>query len=77
MRSVRAWLIGLLSVLSVLGAAGAAAAQGRFEVSFPASLRKEPLTGRLLIIVSRSDKGEPRQQLGITGPPGVIGGGPL
>lgn len=69
MRSVRAWIVGLVCVLSALAAAGAAAAQGRFEVSFPASFRKEPLTGRLLIIVSRSDKGDPRDQSGINGPP--------
>jgi hypothetical protein len=67
--SVRIWFVRLLSLFALLGVAGTAAAAGRFEVFFPASLRKEALTGRLLIIVSRSDKGEPRQQLGINGPP--------
>jgi hypothetical protein len=59
----------LLSALLLLGMATAAQAAARFEVSFPSSLRKEPLTGRLLIIVTRSDKAEPRMQIGPAGPP--------
>jgi hypothetical protein len=68
-RSVRLWCVRLLSLLTVLGLAGAAAAQGRFEVSFPQSLRKEALTGRLMVFVSPTDEREPRRQFGPNGPP--------
>jgi hypothetical protein len=35
-------------------------ASPRFEISFPASANKEPLDGRLLLLVSTNDKEEPR-----------------
>lgn len=35
----------------------------RFEVSFPASVHSTPITGRLFVIVSRSDKPSPALQL--------------
>ena len=38
-------------------------ASPRFEVSFPASASKDPLDGRLLLLISTNDKQEPRLQI--------------
>jgi hypothetical protein len=65
-RSVRLGLMGLVTALLMAGAAQAA---GRFEVSFPASLRKEALTGRLIVVVSKTQTPEPRLAVGPNGPP--------
>src|SRR5690349_7234867 len=35
----------------------------RFEVSFPAAAHAEPITGRVFVIITRSDQPEPRLQL--------------
>ncbi|HEY7700408.1 MAG TPA: hypothetical protein VIE88_18415, partial [Vicinamibacteria bacterium] len=41
-----------------------ASAEGlRFEVSYPASLRREPVDGRLLLMLSREGGEEPRFQI--------------
>lgn len=50
-----------LALLLLAAAAGSAAP--RFEVSFPAQIRGEPVDGRLILIVSREPKGEPRMQV--------------
>jgi hypothetical protein len=42
-------------------------AVSRFEVSYPASLEAGPVTGRLFVIVTRSNRGEPRLQAGSYG----------
>jgi hypothetical protein len=39
----------------------------RFEVSFSASIRTEPITGRVFVIVSMTDAREPRLQVGFWG----------
>ncbi len=36
----------------------------RFEISFPAAMRAEPITGRVFVMISRSDETEPRLQAG-------------
>ena len=36
----------------------------RFQVSFPASAHAQPITGRVLVIITRSDRPEPRLQAG-------------
>ena len=36
----------------------------RFKISFPASVNKEPLTGRMFLIISKTDSVEPRLQVG-------------
>jgi len=41
----------------------------RFEVSFPAGARSEPITGRIYAIISRDNKRELRFQTGFTGVP--------
>src|SRR5262245_37391185 len=41
----------------------------RFEVAVPEALRSEPLTGRVYVMLSRSDEKEPRLQIGRTGVP--------
>jgi len=35
----------------------------RFEVTFPESVSKEPLTGRMFVAISRTDRSEPRLQV--------------
>jgi hypothetical protein len=35
----------------------------KFEISFPATLDKGPIDGRLLLLISTSTEGEPRQQI--------------
>jgi hypothetical protein len=47
----------------------ALAADAVFEISVPASVRAQPLTGRVYVMLSRSDKTEPRMQVGRTGVP--------
>jgi len=45
------------------------ASELRFEISFPASARSEPVTGRVYIMISRRGEPEPRFQIGRTGVP--------
>jgi putative esterase len=59
----------LLALLCALTAPCGALAQSpaprplRFEISFPASARAEPVTGRVFVMITRNDKTEPRLQL--------------
>ena len=39
-----------------------AAGNTRFEVSFPASLHAEPITGRVFLFISKGERAEPRFQ---------------
>ena len=41
----------------------------RFEISVPAQVRSEPITGRVYVMISRTNEREPRQQTGRTGTP--------
>lgn len=41
----------------------------RFEVSFPASAHAEAITGRVFVMLSRTNQQEPRFQIGRTGVP--------
>src|SRR6185436_13284513 len=41
----------------------------RFEITVPASVRNEPLTGRVFVMISRKGEPEPRLQIGRTGAP--------
>lgn len=41
----------------------------RFEVSFPASAHAQPVTGRVYVMISRTNEREPRLQIGRTGVP--------
>ncbi len=46
----------------------------RFEVSFPTSVHKEPITGRVFVVVSRKHDPEPRSQVGFwVGVPPLFG----
>src|SRR5690606_12360553 len=44
-------------------------ARMRFEIVVPPSVRSEALTGRVFVIISRSDEREPRLQVGRVGAP--------
>lgn len=46
-----------------------AAAEQRFEVSFPTAAHAEPVTGRIYVMISRTNEREPRLQIGRTGVP--------
>lgn len=64
-RPVAQW--AMLSVLAVAAACGQgtgkrAAGGMRFEVSFPASVHAEPVTGRVFLLVTKSSEPEPRLQ---------------
>lgn len=41
----------------------------RFEITVPRSTRSEPITGRVFVMISRTDDREPRLQIGRTGTP--------
>lgn len=60
-------LIATFGLLSACAEPGATSL--RFEVSFPESLRGEPLTGRAFVMISREERPEPRYQVGRYGIP--------
>ena len=51
----------------ILLALPARAEETRFEISFPASARSEPITGRVYVMISRTNETEPRLQISQTG----------
>ena len=60
----------LWTALSLVGAPAGAAGidNARFEVSIARSAASEPITGRLLVVVSTRETPEPRFAIGLTGP---------
>jgi hypothetical protein len=70
------WSSLLVSLLLMIGeclGASSAQAEPRFELSFPAQVHSEPITGRLLVILSRTNSPELRFQLDLIGTPPVFG----
>jgi hypothetical protein len=70
-RHLRVALEGATGLFMVIGAAFPSRAQPqsasgslRFELSVPAAVRAEPITGRMFVIVTRKDTPEPRLQVG-------------
>ena len=62
-------------LVASVGAAPAPQAAGeKFEVSFPASAHAGAITGRVFVVVSTSDKPEPRLQAGNLGDSGPFFG---
>jgi Putative esterase len=64
--------LALLLILTTLNSvcASATPANPEFEVSFPASVHQQPITGRLLLMISRTNEPEVRLQVGwVTSPP--------
>jgi hypothetical protein len=59
---MRRWSLWL-----VLLAGSTEAQETRFEVSFPAAARAEPVTGRVYVMISRTNETEPRLQISQTG----------
>jgi len=65
----------LLALLAAIPAAAVAEAprqgraEARFEITFPASVHPEPVTGRVYVMISREPEPEPRLQVGRTGTP--------
>lgn len=57
--------LGLILVLPILNAESVAqtANSAKFEISFPATLDKGPIDGRLLLLISTRTEGEPRLQI--------------
>jgi hypothetical protein len=66
-------IAGVLVALVVAAGLAAQAPGGgrglRVEVSFPASVRAEPVTGRVYVMIARTNDREPRLQIGRTGTP--------
>ncbi len=59
-------------MFGILATASAVRAQNpglQFKISFPASAHAEPITGRVFVILSKTDETEPRFQTGRTGVP--------
>ena len=70
-RLARAFFLPLAIVATAASSMRAAVAQRpanglRFEVTYPASLGKGPLDGRVLLLISTDDKAEPRFQISDT-----------
>ena len=79
------WRPAAVGALALLGTAGPLMAQGsagrtKFEISFPASAHTGPITGRVFVMISRTDSmmrfggrervpAEPREQIGRLGAP--------
>ncbi len=64
-------VMAVVIVLSWVGLLKASSGQGtlnlKFEISFPASAHKQPVTGRMFVIISRKNEPEPRLQSGFWG----------
>jgi hypothetical protein len=58
----------LVAAAAILLPATIPAQAPRFEVSFPASAKAGPITGRLVIMISKTQQPEPRLLLGLRGP---------
>ena len=68
--------VALLTVFAACGApraAGATPSAPEFEISFPAAAHAEPITGRLLLMLSRTNEPEVRYQVGWLNSPPVFG----
>ncbi len=59
----------LLEMLVFTGCSSPGGTRLRFEVEVPAAVRSEPMTGRMFVMISRTDQREPRSQVGRTGIP--------
>ena len=59
-------MVAVIAGLSLVmwRSAHTAAAETRFEISFPASLNGEPITGRVFVMISKNNRAEPRLQAG-------------
>jgi putative esterase len=66
----RVWFVaGLALCLSLLAVSSghAAPADARFEISYPSSVDDGPITGRVFVVISKTDRIEPRLQAGSYG----------
>ncbi len=65
--------LAILAVVPAIGGCAPVADPGRtdlrFEISFPAAVSSEPLTGRMFLTIARNDESEPRLQVGRYGVP--------
>ena len=68
-RRTLASVVLLVAALFLLPGDAAAARQPRLEflLSFPAPTHNEPITGRAFVVLTRSEKSEPRLQAGYWG----------
>jgi hypothetical protein len=65
-------IVLLAVVIALCGCAPSApepASGPRFEISFPAEVSSEPLTGRMFVVITDEAEREPRLQVGRYGPP--------
>ena len=65
--SRRFWCTGAFSLLALTATAAEPGSGLRFELSFPASVRSEPVDGRVFVVITREGKTEPRRQFGKSG----------
>jgi hypothetical protein len=62
-------MMHMRSILLAFTALTALAADSRFEISYPASANRGPITGRVYAMISRTNDREPRLQIGRLGVP--------
>ena len=61
----RNWVAAAIVAAFLVALVGCGGARGpRFEISFPASVHGQPITGRVFVVVTRKDTPEPRLQMG-------------
>src|SRR5690242_17043411 len=66
-RTVILTFLMCLTIAKAPRPAGAVPVSTRFEISFPASLRAQPITGRTFVAISKESSPEPRLQAGSWG----------
>ena len=68
-RTIAAAAVAILAVLGEIAPSQAQRSGVKFEIVIPATVRPEPATGRMFVMLSRNAKQEPRFQVGRTGVP--------
>jgi hypothetical protein len=68
-RTIAAAAVAILAVLGEIAPSQAQRSGIKFEIGIPATVRSEPATGRMFVMLSRNPKQEPRFQVGRTGVP--------
>jgi hypothetical protein len=58
-------LAGIIFANNVSVTASANSSGSRFEISFPASVQQQPMTGRMLLLISRNNEPDLRLQFGL------------
>ncbi|MGH9326592.1 MAG: alpha/beta hydrolase-fold protein [Terriglobia bacterium] len=67
-KNIAVFLVAVASLLAGFTAVASGRARNlKFEISFPTAVHREPITGRVFVMISREDSPEPRLQVGSWG----------